>query len=80
MLLTKGVQNPGLDGLMTLIAITHGKLGELISLTRTNEGEGKNFDIKRSTASWNKIRELRHTLIRYLFQQNRFGTGEDKTL
>ena len=32
-LLTEGIQNLRLDGLLTLIAITHGKLGGLISLT-----------------------------------------------
>ena len=36
--------------------------------------------MKKSTDSWNKIRDLRHTLIQYLFQQNRFGTGEDETI
>ena len=28
--------------------------------------------MKKSTDSWNKIRDLRHTLIQYLSQQNRF--------
>ena len=36
--------------------------------------------MKQSTDSWNKIRDLRHTLIQYLLQQNRFGTGEDETI
>ena len=36
--------------------------------------------MKKSTDSSNKIRDLRHTLIQYLFQQNRFGTGEDETI
>ena len=36
--------------------------------------------MKKSTDSWNKIRDLRHTLIQYLLQQNRFGTGEDETI
>ena len=40
----------------------------------------KNLDMKKSTDSWNKIRDLRHTLIQYLLQQNRFGTGEDETI
>ena len=40
----------------------------------------KKFDVKRATDSWNKIRDLRHTLIQYLLQQNRFGTGEDETI
>ena len=40
----------------------------------------RNLDMKKSTDSWNKIRDLRHTLIQYLLQQNRFGTGEDETI
>ena len=36
--------------------------------------------MKKSTDSWNKIRDLRHILIQYLLQQNRFGTGEDETI
>ena len=75
-LLTEGVQNLRLDGLLTLIAITHGNLGGLMNLTRYPEQMKKNvrkFDAKRSTDSWNKIRDLRHTLIQYLLQQNRIG-------
>ena len=40
----------------------------------------RNLNMKKSTDSWNKIRDLRHTLIHYLLQQNRFGTGEDETI
>ena len=36
--------------------------------------------MKRPTDSWTKIRDLRHTLIQYLLQQNRFGTEEDETI
>ena len=82
-LLTEGVQNLRLDGLLTLIAITHGNLGGLMNLTRYLEQMKVNvrkFDVKRSTDSWNKIRDLRHTLIQYLLQQKRVGTGEDETI
>ena len=82
-LLTEGTQNLRLDGLLKLIAITHGKLGGFISLTRYPEQMRENvkkFDMKRSTDSWTKIRDLRHTLIQKLLQQNRFGKGEDKTI
>ena len=82
-LLTEGVQNLRLDGLLTLIGITHGNLGGLMNLTRYPEQMRENvrkFDVKRATDSWNKIRDLRHTLIQYLLQQNRFGTGEDETI
>ena len=82
-LLTEGVQNLRLDGLLTLIARTHGNLGRLMNLTRYPEHMRENvrrFDVKRATNSWTKIRELRHTHIQYLLQQNRFGTGEDETI
>ena len=82
-LLTEGVQNLRLDGLLTLIAITHGNLGGLMKLTRYPEQLRENvrkFDVKKAMDSWNKIRDLRHTLIQYLLQQNRFGKGEDETI
>ena len=40
----------------------------------------RKLDMKKATDSWNKIRDLRHTLIQYLLHQNRFGTGEDETI
>ena len=82
-LLTEGVQNLQLDGLLTLIAITHGNLGGLMKLTRCPEQmreKVRKLDMKKATDSWNKIRDLRHTLIQYLLHQNRFGTGEDETI
>ena len=82
-LLTEGVQNLRLDGLVTLIAITHGNLGGLMKLTRCPEQmreKVRKLDIKKDKDSWNKIRDLRHTLIQYILQQNRFGTGEDETI
>ena len=53
-LLTEGVQNLQLDGLLTLIAITHGNLGGLMNLKRYLEQMRENvskFDVKRSTDS-----------------------------
>ena len=82
-LLTEGVQDLRLDGLLTLIAITHRKLGGSMNLTSYPEQMRENvrkFEVKRSTDSWNKITDLRHTHIQYLLQQNRFGTGEDETI
>ena len=64
-----GIQNLRLDGLLTLIAITHGNLGGLMKLARCPEQmkeRVRNLDMKKSTDSWNKIRDLRHTLIQYL--------------
>ena len=82
-LLTEGVQNLRLDGLLTLIAITHGNFGGLVNLTRYQEQMRENvrrFYVKRATDSWNKIRDLRLTLIQYLLQQNCLGTREDGTI
>ena len=82
-LLTEGVQNLRLDGLLTLIAITLGNLGGLMKLTRCPEQmreKVRKLDMKKATDAWNKIRDLRHTLIQYFLQQNCFGTGEDETI
>ena len=82
-MLNEVVQNLRLEGLLTLFAITHGNLGGLMNLTRYPEQMRENvrkLDVKRSTDSWNKIRDLRHTRIQYLLQQNRFGTGEVETI
>ena len=82
-LLTEGTQTLRLDGPLTLIAVTHGNLGGFMNLTRSPEQMKENvrkFDVKRSTDSWNKQRDLRHTLIQYFLQQIRFGTGEDETI
>ena len=77
MLLSEGIQSLRLDGHLSLIAFTHGKLGGLMKLTRCPEQmreRVRNLDMKKSADSWNKIRDLRHTLIQYLLQQNRCGT------
>ena len=82
-LLTEGVHNLRLDGFLTSIAITHRNLGGLMNLTLYREQMKENvrrFDVKRPTDSWTKIRDLRHTLIQYLPQQNRCRTGEDETI
>ena len=72
-LLTEGVQNLRLDGLLALIAITPGNLEGLMNLTRYPKQMRENvkkLDMKRSTDSWTKVRDLRHTLIQYFLQQN----------
>ena len=74
-LLTEGIQNLRLDGHLTLIAKTNGKLGELMTLTRFPEPRKEN--IKKIDM---KTRYLRPTLNQNLLQQNCFGTGEDKTI
>ena len=60
-LLTEGVQTLRLDGLLTLVAITHGNLGGLMNLTLSPEQMRENvrrFDVRRPTDSWTKIRDL----------------------
>ena len=52
------VQNLRLDRLLTLVAITHGKLGEHPEQMRESV---KKFDIKTSTVSWTKMLDFRHT-------------------
>ena len=82
-LLIDGIQILRLDGILTLIAITHGNLRALINLTRCPEQMRENvkkIDTKRSTTSWTKIWDPRHTLIKKLLQQYRFGTGKDTTI
>ena len=79
-LLTEGVQVLRLDELLTVIAITHGNLGEFLNLIRYPEQMRDNmrrFVVERPTDCWTEIRDLGHTLIKYLLQQNRFGTGDD---
>ena len=81
-LLTEGVYNLRLDGLLTLIAIMHGILGGLMNLTRYPEQLRENvrrFDVKQPTGSWTRKRDLRRTLIQYLLQKNRFGTRNYET-
>ena len=68
-LLTEVVHNLRMDGLLTLVAILHGNLGGLMTLTRYPEQIRENvlkFNMKRSTDSWTELGELRHTLIQYL--------------
>ena len=68
-LLTEGVQNLRLDGLLTPIAFTHGNLGGLMNLTRYPEQIRENvrkFDVKRPTDSWTEMRDLRHTAAELL--------------
>ena len=78
-LLAEGIQNLRLDGLLTLIAITHRNLGGLMNLTRYPEQMRENvrkFDVKKATDSWNKIRDLRHILIKSSF--NRIALEQEK--
>ena len=80
-LLTEGIQSLRCCGVACGVAREIGRTDEIDSLSRADERERvRSLDMKKSTVSWNKIRDLRHTLIQYLLQQNRFGTGEDQTI
>ena len=71
-----------LDGLLTLIAMTYGRLGDLFVLLRYPEqlqGASREFNAELETASYRKMKDRRILLLQYLLQQNRNVTGEDKT-
>ena len=60
-LLTEGVQNLRLDGLLTLIAITHGNLGRLMKLTRCPEQmreKVRKLDTRKATDAPTNLSEL----------------------
>ena len=70
-----------LDGLLTLIAMTYGRLGDLLVLLRYPEqlqGTSREFNAQLETASLRKMKDWRTLLLQYLLQQNRSVTGEDK--
>ena len=70
-----------LDGLLTLIAMTYGRLGDLLVLLRYSEqlqGASREFNAQLETVSFRKMKDWRIVLLQYLLQQNRSITGEDK--
>ena len=70
-----------LDGLLTLIAMTYGRLSNLLVLLRYPEqlqGASPEFNAWLETASFRKMKDWRILLLQYLLQQNRSFTGEDK--
>ena len=70
-----------LDGLLTLIAMTYGRLGDLLVLLRYPEqlqGTSREFNAQLETASLRKMKDWRTLQLQYLLQQNRSVTGEDK--
>ena len=80
-LFTQALADLRLDGLLTLIAMTYGRLGDLFVLLRYPEqlqGAIREFNAKMETASYRKMKDWRILLLQYLLQQNRSVTGEDK--
>ena len=80
-LFTQALADLRLDGLLTLIAMTYGRLGDLLVLLRYPEqlqGTSCEFNAQLETASVKKMKDWRILLLQYLLQQNRSITGEDK--
>ena len=80
---TQEIADLRLDGLLTLIVITYGRLGDLFVLLRYPEqlqGPRRKLDAQMETASYLKLKDWRTLLHQYLQQQNRSLTGEDKPL
>ena len=78
---TQALADLRLDGLLTLIAMTYGRLGDLLVLLRYAEqlqGTSREFNAQLETASLRKMKDWRTLLLQYLLQQNRSVTGEDK--
>ena len=80
-LFTQALADLRLDGLFTLIAITYGRLGDLIELLRYLEqlqGASREFNAQLETASYRKMKDWRIFLLQYLLEQNMIFRGEDK--
>ena len=80
-LFTQALSDLRLDLLLTLIAMTYGRLGDLLVLLRYPEqlqGTKREFNAQLETASLRKMKDWRTILLQYLLPQNRSVTGEDK--
>ena len=78
---TQALADLRLDGLLTLIAMTYSRLGDLLVLLRYPEQlqrARREFNEQLETASFRKKKDWRIFLLQYLLQQNRSFTGEDK--
>ena len=80
-LFTQELADLRLDGLLTLIMMTYGRLGDLFVLLRYPEQlqePKREFDAQMETASYQKLKDWCTLLLQYILQQNRNLTGEDK--
>ena len=80
---TQELAGPRLDGLLTLIAMTYGRLDDLFVLLRYPEqlqGSKREFDAQMETASYRKLKDWRTLLLQYLLQWNRSLTEDDKQI
>ena len=72
-LFTQALADLRLDGLITLITMTHDRLGDPFVLLRYPEQlqvTSRQFNAKLETASYQKIKDWRILLIHYLLQHN----------
>ena len=80
-LFTQALADLRLDGLLILVAMTYGRLGDLLVLLRYPkqlQGTSRDFNAQLETASLRKMKDWRTLLLQYLLQQNRSVMGEDK--
>ena len=80
-LFTQALADLRLDGLLTLVTMTYGRLGDLFVLLRYPEqlqGASREFKAQLETASCRKMKVWRIPLLQYFLQQNRSITGEDQ--
>ena len=80
-LFTQALADLRLDGLLTLIAMTYGRLADLLVLLHYPEqlqGTSREFNAQLETASLRKMKDWRTLLLQYLLQQNKSVTEEDK--
>ena len=80
-LFTQALADLKLDKLLTLIAMTYGRLGDLLVLLRYPkqlQGTSREFNEQLETSSLKKMKHWRILLLQYLLQQNRSIAGEDK--
>ena len=73
-LFTQTLADLRLDGLLTLIAMTYGRLGDLLVLLRYPQqlqGTSREFNAQLETASLKKMNDWRILLLQYLLQQNK---------
>ena len=78
-LFTQELADLRLDGLLTLIVMTDGSLGDLFVLLRYPEqlqGPKREFDVQNENGLL--LKDWRTLLLQYLLQQIRSLTGEDK--
>ena len=80
-LFTQALADLRLHGLLALIAMIYGRLGDFFVLLRYPkqlQGASREFNAQLESASYKKMKDWRILVLQYLLQQNRSITGEDK--